>query len=131
MLLQFTLNNFIIPKLATFTLVPANSRTLLLERSRCIMLFECREVRARAMSWQISTWVWYESGVCDRSRNLVKLSSINSIRSTGSCDSRSLLTPKYCTMLGCLMKLRNSHSCSKRSIIFRAPGDNLTVMSQT
>ena len=33
--------------------------------------------------------------------------SMSSISSTGSPDSGSLLTPKYCTMLGCRTPLRN------------------------
>ena len=74
------------------------------------------------MSWQRFSSVHYGSGSQDRSRNQLKLSSINSIRSTGLLDSGSWYVPKYCTICGCFMALKRwlllkllHHTCSSRS----------------
>ena len=55
----------------------------------------------------IFTWVWLGSCSWDRYRNLVKLSSINSIRSTGSRVSWLCYDPRNCRLLGYFIALKN------------------------
>jgi len=48
---------FDIPKSDTLALLPEDIKTLLLERSRWMIPLKWRYARARAMSWQMFTWV--------------------------------------------------------------------------
>ena len=47
------------------------------------------------------------------SRKLVRLLSISSMKRIGNPDSGSGKVLRYWIMLGCLISLRNSHSCLK------------------